>query len=196
MSKNTVKTLTLALPEVPAYAEFLGILHDLDQAIKDLMGKTLSFDDLIRVGLMMKEIDKNCVIFMHTARMYIGESTRAHITHGVSGIRNDTYSWCAAESLVVLKRILADVRALEHWNNQPDVIIHSSKHPGITFHQADIVRHIQRLVVAYAELIRALESPTTALLPDRLALKIALIPDERDFYHILAVAKSEQAKTE
>lgn len=196
MPPDMTKIFPLEMPHIPTSAEFIEVLNALEIAIEALVDKKLSFDSLIKLGIMMKEIDKNCAVFKHDAQRRAAEIADTGMTNGYTAKTGEETQWIKADNLAVLKRVCDDIETLNHTNNPTDTVISSSKHPGINVNQADIVAHMKKLIAAYKDLIQALQSPTASLFSDRLAAKVALIPDEKNFYHMLAVAKSEQVKIE
>lgn len=155
--------LRIPLLEAPTYPEFVSLLTEIRHAISELENITLSFDDMIKLGLIMKEIDKNCRVLKSDADSKSHVSQKGAATDWPTGTHRDISAVLKVASLSVLNDVLKGLQSLQKNDNleSPNTRIQASKYPGRAYELKDILNRMQVLVDTYLVLAEVLnEQPS------------------------------------
>lgn len=184
MQRIDSSILRIQLAKVPEHAEFRANLATLLEAINSLSTVRLPYLALIKLSLLMKEVEKNCY-----ALRLEGEAKLKN-THNPE--LDDEITMLQITGVATIKSLIDDAEKLATQGTvvASPVKIKSSKHPNLVYGQYGIILKIATMISAYIGLLNVLTSSSVDQ-KSRLALALNLLPYEREFYYFIAVSRSE-----
>ncbi len=174
----------IQLARVPEHAEFRGILRALAQATSHLGRVRLPYLAVVKLALLLKEIEKNCYALRLEAENELNAPSSDEAQNEIALLR--------ITGLASLSPLIddADKLATQGNNKGTPVVLRSSKHPNLIYSQYGILLKIYTMIEAYIGLLNVLTASTIDR-KERLRIALSFLPYERELYYFIAVSRSE-----